>query len=306
MNRNAVTVRLVGGLGNQLFSYYAGKYLSQRIGVELILDTSFIDQGITKHNVTIESFDFPERFERLSNQSRWINRSQERVISKIMREFPGSRRASWKMLGLYLSEKIGYDPNIEEIRTGGAVQGYFQTWRYFHQVSSEGNAFLPRLKYESDWFRDHFERAKSESPIMLHVRRGDYKGLSQTFGLLSAEYYLDAMRTLRDREILGNVWILSDDLYAARQMFAECELSDASFIDSKGSSGSAESLMLLGQGRANVIANSTFSWWGAALSKSKPLVIAPDNWFRGMPQPNEILWPSWLKIPSRWEESTRY
>lgn len=306
MNRDTITVRLVGGLGNQLFSYYAGKYLSQRIGIELILDTSFIDQGITKHNVTIESFDFPERFGRFSNQSRWINRSRERVIGKILREFPGSVRVSWKMFGRYFSEEIGYDPNIEEICTGGTVQGYFQTWRYFHRVTTEVNYFSPKLKYESDWFRDHSDRAKSESPIMLHVRRGDYKRLSQTFGLLSAEYYLDAMRILRDREISGKVWILSDDIDAARQMFAGCELSDASFIDSKGSSGSAESLLLLGQGRANVIANSTFSWWGAALSKSKPLVIAPETWFRGMPQPNEILWPNWLTIPSHWEDDTKY
>jgi hypothetical protein len=157
------------------------------------------------------------------------------------------------------------------------------------------------LKSESAWYLTHEVRILDEKPIVMHIRRGDYKSLSDDFGCLSAKYYAEAL--IKAREIFPNrkVWVFSDDLESAKQLIDSINIADIELIDDSNSNGPAESLKLMSIAAVNIIANSTFSWWSAALNNNSELVIAPLKWFKGMKDPDELIPPNWIRVQSYWD-----
>jgi hypothetical protein len=133
-------------------------------------------------------------------------------------------------------------------------------------------------------------KAKLLSPIAVHIRRGDYKLLPE-FGLLGKRYYQDAIERLRDEGHQGPVWIFSDDPVCAQKMLQGEAISLGAIGD----------LYVMSHASANVIANSTFSWWGAWMNESSQNVIAPNPWFQGMAPIQDLIPPDWTCIPAVFE-----
>jgi hypothetical protein len=289
----AITTKVVGGIGNQLFCYFAGYYLSKKLGFSLRVDVTDIRNKRSVHDVSIEALELPGIFYESSNSRVFYYLS--RIKNKIRTSSPILINSSQS----YISPLIGFDPYLETIKSKTSIQGYFQTYRYYRLFLEDKIEI--KLKNPSNWYLQMVESSNNSSFTALHVRRGDYRIHSDTFGLLSNKYYEDAIAYLRDHDHLHKLYIFSDDIEGAKELLHLSVPSDTVWIDPPKESNPVESLLLMSKAKSNIIANSTYSWWGAAISSETRVVIAPMKWFRSMPDPQDLYPPEWHTIESSWE-----
>ena len=291
-----VSVRLVGGLGNQLFGYFAGKYLAEKLDTELVLDDS---QLIHNNHANSNIFDFSlEEKVRVDHGKLRLSQILDRIPTRS--EFLDDIYSRY--LSIHYSREIGYDPNLEKVSNGATLVGYYQSYRYFFGVTKQLDKPRLQLKSPGDWFKVVQEQADSEKPIIVHVRRGDYsKPANQEFGLLSRDYYLNGISMLRSVPGLENseVWVFSDSLEQVVEEFGPAG-KRYRFIDSDPQSSAAENLILMSGGGGIITSNSTFSFWSGLLSEHQN-VVAPNKWFQSRPDPLDLVPPTWIKQESIWK-----
>lgn len=279
-----IKVRLVGGLGNQLFCYFAGYYLARKNNANLVLDITDIARRHSVNN-SIKAFDLPGQFitSRTRNLSKFIYRVKSRILKRFL-----SRKS-------FYSNVVGYDSNLEYLNTGISLNGYFQSFRYY--VESGKNFQNMKLVSPSSGFLQLKTRIESFPSVAIHVRRGDYINLADEYGLLGEGYYKEAISRIKKIHDDVKFYVFSDDVPLAKQTLGELVPSSTWWESSELSS--AESLILMSLCRSIVIANSTFSWWGAMLGNPKT-VIAPNKWFKNLDDPLYLYPPEWIKVESRW------
>lgn len=287
----AITVRLLGGLGNQLFGYFAGAALAAHRGVPLRLDTSWTRHGLTDHGIEILRFDLPGDW--TAEEGPWTNlvgpgTLPARVLGTFLREIPALRRA----LHVHEAPGVGDDPALFQQPPGTRLRGYFQSWSIVDRAVRSGYPRRPMLKRSSPWLVDVIARAEQLRPIIVHVRRGDYAHVPE-FGLLGPAYYERAIDLVRSRGLAGPLWLFSDEPQVARQALGRYA-GEAEIIQSP--EGPATELLAMSHGGGHVIANSTFSWWGAWMNEPGTPVVAPDPWFLDGPRVEGLIPPSWTVL----------
>lgn len=299
---NGVTVELMGGIGNQLFSYFAGAALTLKGNSTLYLDPTGVSNGNNRYQGSIETLRLPGIFlankEQKSGPYAFISRLENFAV----RKSSFLRSLDYRVRGRYTSNEIGFDQNILNLKPQVYLRGYFQTWKYFKLVVEARPNLRIDLLNTSDWYQKMSRRIVSEAPIAIHLRRGDYSPLSKTVGLLSDSYYINALKRLRDLGITNSVWIFSDDIELARNFFKHEIFTGASYVEPPEGIDPFESLFLMRDAKAHIIANSTYSWWAAMLREHEGIVIAPEKWFRNMLDPLDLIPPHWITIMSTWED----
>jgi len=289
-------VQLVGGLGNQLFCYAFGRYLEKSRGHSVVFDTSEINRGFTKHSVSILTVSLEGEFknirEELGKLLYWVRR-----IS-----FAIQARAAWVKAPKYLwpsytAEQVGWDQKHEEIPEGHTFRGYFASLRYFTWLRDNDEGFTISLKTPSVFYEENKKVLEASDFLSLHVRRGDYVGMEDVFGLVGRDYFLNGIRTLKEMGARWNrIAVFSDDLAIARVLLeGALEGERVIFIDPPAGTDDAESMALMTLASCHVISNSSFSLWGAVLSQAGDFVIAPEPWSKGMPMPVDLLPSSWTR-----------
>jgi hypothetical protein len=190
-----------------------------------------------------------------------------------------------------------YDPRVFEQADGTSYHGYFQSYRYFEDCRS---SLLPFLRFNlshralSEAILYAYRRRYRRPLVSLHVRRGDYvqPHTDDRWGNLARDgYYQRAIEAIGD----GVTYLVfSDDLPWCR---SNLELESAEFADFD----QFTSLCLMTGCDANVVANSSFSWWGAFLNPGAE-IYAPSRWWRALDPPNDrqddIVPPTWRTIPA--------
>lgn len=301
LDKKAVTVQLVGGLGNQLFGYFAGRYLAEFHGARLRLDMAHFDLGITSHTSDIRSLRLEGEFVSLP-LSNILKRVRDFLLVGLANRIPPTRTWAKKTMNVHVARGVGVDPDLEKVPVGMTIRGYFQTYKYVSSCLSSLNSDELTLLQPSLWFTRQVQAALANPPIMVHVRRGDYaKPENAKFGMLSAEYYSQALAKLRSE--LGDatpVWVFSDELEKVKLELGQVLKGDVSYINPPEGTVAAESLMLMTKGAGNIISNSTFSWWSAILN-SQSTVVAPTKWFKAMEDPEDLIPGSWLRQESVWK-----
>ena len=274
-----ITVSLMGGLGNQMFQYAAGKALAERHGVSLALalDISgfrykprpfLLDQlRVPEADACSEQVKAPEVFDK------WKVRIDRLLV-----------RAGLSRLALspqdYCEPDFHYDPAFEALGPHTTLFGYFQSERYFGSIAeSLRDLFAPRKPLAGEMFG---RIQASRLPISVHVRRGDYlnPGTVEVHGILGEPYYRQALGRLEratGRE--AELFVFSDDPPASEQVLNFVPRSR--LVHVRGEPDRPwEDMALMARCRHHIIANSSFSWWGAWLNRSPDkVVIAPRAWF---------------------------
>jgi len=289
MQRKTI-VRVNGGLGNQLFSYVAGMFLQETLGhhVKFCFQRDSVFPG-SKRAPTLTSLNLPKLHDSLCRFS------GNPILSSLSLYAKGPKR-------VYRQSGTGYAGGLDEIERGAIVEGHFQTHGYLSMLP---NGFIPGglelIRGPSKWLTNLVSRAEEEEPIMVHIRRGDYAQAPGLWGLLNRDWYLNAIQIAQDR--LGDrpIWVFSDDKAVAAKFGSVFPSNQVSVIDAPSGVNEAEELVLMSQGIANIIANSSFSWWAASLSRSSKMVLAPTPWFQGSPSPNLMLPQDWNLLPASWE-----
>ena len=298
-----VQIRLQGGLGNNLFQYAAGKYVALRSNSNLVLDLSTLDYGLTYHGFHLNHIfqDFKEVNYFNSNfVSKNLYILVTRITSKFARKFAIIQIILKKLSNQYYSSEIGYDQNITNLIPPISLRGYFQTWRFAEELILSNNLII-NFKNKSTWLLEIEKIAAEAEPIVLHIRRGDYNKMKDEFGLLSYRYYLNALKEIPPDLINKELWVFSDDIKIAKKMFKNYGSREVKFISMPLTSNPAEVLYLMSLGSGHIIANSTFSYWGAYLSQKSKIIIAPSKWFKNWEDPKDLINPRWLRVQSEWE-----
>jgi Glycosyl transferase family 11 len=274
---NKVIVRIEGGLGNQLFQYAAARSLADRIGSELALDI----RGLSV------------------NEGRKFQLDLYQIRAEIANEgelslLPDPRKSRVGRLQSYLSHRLplifshpvfwprdfSFDENFYKIESPVYMVGYWQSEKYF--VWNKNNLKKDfRLKSLNPIIIPIANEIQKVNSISLHVRRGDYlsnESANKIHGLCSLYYYEKAIHEIRKRVAEPKLFIFSDDLAWARENI-KTDIP-ISFVDVATIENGYLDLELMRLCKHHIIANSSFSWWGAWLGESKgQTVYAPSAWF---------------------------
>lgn len=220
------TFNLIGGLGNQLFIYFAALYYSDVTKSEVRLNLSTIGSGGTNHGRLISEFDLPGDFQEIqtAGQFNLIPRLARRLVAHF-------RPANRLLLGSsdkYYSPTDGYDANLREVPRGCEINGYFQSWRFVDLINPDKRTIL-KLRNPSTWYMDMLRRIKAENPLVIHIRSGDYLRLSKTFGVLDQGFYLRAVNQIGTSK--GSpIWVFSDDPKHAQKLLSDPVFANAFFV----------------------------------------------------------------------------
>jgi len=288
-----IIVRLIGGLGNQMFQYAIGRSLAYRLNTELKLDISYFERN-TLRQYHLFPFNIIQNFATLDDLNRVRKSYFVRLKSPIQllkdtlnREIPI----------IPITERfVDFDPEILNLPDNVYLNGYWQSEKYFKDIEEIiRNEF--RIKIPPDPFNKKIgEQIQYEESVSIHVRRGDYVSdpeTNQAHGVCNIEYYQKAVNEIITRVNNPQFYLFSDDPdWAKANITAPAPIV---FITQKDWTKSYEDLRLMSLCKHHIIANSSFSWWGAWLAKNEgQIVIAPSKWF------TTIKWNYADRLPPDW------
>lgn len=282
-----ILVRLIGGLGNQMFQYATGRALAGRLGTDLLLDL----RGFRRYRLRSYGLD------------RMAIAGRPATYRELARWPSFLRGRQWPagLFGLsghwFCEADLRYSPLFETLRGDVGLEGYFQSERYFSDVrASLRDEFRPAAPLSPENAR-LAEAMRAAPSVSLHVRRGDYASNPATLavhGLCSPAYYRSAVSALRERHEGLRFFVFSDDPAWCRENLA---LADAEFVDNNAASPECD-IFLMSQCRHRIVANSSFSWWGAWLAVGDGTVIAPQPWYADPALcDDDLIPPGWLRLP---------
>ena len=270
-----VTVLLSGGLGNQMFQYAAAKALAKRLNTDLAIDTYNLSK---KTQTTVRNFEL----DIFDTEYKFTSSLKGKLLIK-GRPFIQKHRDFFLKLGFFTDTyAILYQPVFEKIKGNILMSGYFQNEKYFKSISQEihtGFSFKVPLKGENIEIATRIAQTES---VSVHIRRGDYisnKHAASNFITCDKEYYRKAIAHISTIHTTSSFFVFSDDMEWVRDNI-DFGGNTVNFIDWNKDSLSYIDMQLMSLCKHNIIANSSFSWWGAWLNRNKEkIVIAPDKWF---------------------------
>lgn len=296
-----IIVKLAGGLGNQLFQYAFARSVSSRLKTDFRLDNNPLNTYYKFHKYSLHHFNIKEQFAKDSDFFYFVWFVKQNKLFNIFYKY--LRLRSKLMPFYYPQQTFHLDPSVFS-KNGTYFDGGWVTEKYFKNIETELREELTLKKPLSDYSQDILKKIKSSQSVSIHVRRADYvtsstfPGTALLHGTCSMDYYKSAVDYITKREQNPHFFIFSDDYEWSVENFkflnypVTCVKNDAE--------KNYEDLILMSKCKHNIIANSTFSWWGAWLNSNKDkTVIAPKKWFNAhKPGTNtdDIIPDTWIKL----------
>ncbi|EMB15254.1 alpha-1,2-fucosyltransferase [Rhodopirellula europaea] len=281
----ACTISISGGLGNQMLQYAAGRALSIHHDCPLQLDLKFYS---SKRHRSYELDAFPIQAQR------WIKPS---FFSQVLDKIQGESKSA----PTYEEQSKRFDRAFFDIELPARIRGYFFSEKYFLPYADQIRTELTPPVPLDQPARDMAQRLSEGMSTSLHVRRGDYvsnANARQRFWSCTSEYFEAAIEQMPAD---STVFVFSDDIEWAKQNIRSSRPT-VYVNDELKLAGSPETglrdLWLMTHAKSHIIANSSFSWWGAWLSGSEAnLTIAPKKWFNDPEiDDSDIVPTSWRRI----------
>jgi len=279
-----------------MFQYAAGRSLANRLGTELMLDLGAFDHYDLRR-YELGAFDIHAGVATAYDLS--LAGSKTRSPSWLSRL--GSLLGLNSSMALYKEADFTYDENILGLRAPVCLDGYWQSERYFFDV-----AVLLRQEFTLKQPFDEANRRIFEQiidpqsqAVSLHVRRGDYvtnAHTAQYHGVCSLDYYRLAVDYIAERVSKPYFFVFSDDPdWVRNNLTMEHPMT---IVAANSADRGVWDMTLMKSCRHHVVANSSFSWWGAWLNPSEEkIVIAPKLWFSGASLDTRDLIPSsWIRL----------
>lgn len=293
-----VVTRLVGGLGNQLFQYAAGLNLARLNKVSLKLDTTDFDT-YRLHAYSLDHFNIDASIAEPKDLKRFRRTRVSAIRRRLaVEERPGVRRHRGDT---WVSEvSMEYDPEILSVKGNVYLDGYWQSEKYFLRIQDALRRELTIIPAPSSENREMAARIRHSSSVSVHVRLGDFASDPLTkavHGLLEPQYYIDASRHLLGLYPDIHFFLFSD---APREALTRAALPPerTTIVDLNSAETSYEDLRLMALCDHHIVANSTFSWWGAWLGTNpEGISIAPVKWFADETRNSRDIVPErWLRL----------
>ncbi|MFH1062516.1 MAG: alpha-1,2-fucosyltransferase [Candidatus Omnitrophota bacterium] len=279
-----VIVRIKGGLGNQLFCYTAARRLSLVNNAELVIDnvTGFARDYLYRRQYALDCFNINARKATPAERMEPFERYRRGIAKFVAKQLPFQKRHYLEQEGLDFDQRL-----IDYRLKNGTLylDGLWQSENYF---KDEKEIILQDLKINPPKDKDNLsmsERILARNAVAVHVRFFD------SSADIEIDYYKHAIKELLKEVANPHFFLFSDKPDAAQQKIG-LQKDQVTCVNHNGEEVNAYAdLWLMAQCKHCIIANSTFSWWGAWLMESmnqKPIIIAPDRF------------PSKDTVPNRW------
>lgn len=291
-----ILVSLNGGLGNQLFQYALGRRLAIERNCPLMFDLRLFDFQAREYE--LEHFKIagsPADAAALSKELWWERNTRlTKWLYQLYESFP---------LPYYRRKKItesslAFDPNVLKVPRNAYLVGYWQSEKYFKDIRSTLQDEISIKSTLSPVSLHLSSQIHSSNAVSIHIRRGDYISnpvANAMHGVLPLEYYYRAIDVILSHISDPIFYIFTDDVLWVKENFQI--KSDAVIVENHLSTKNYEHLMLMSYCQHHIIANSSFSWWGAWLSANpEKKVIAPKQWFKMYNNTYDILPEEWIKL----------
>lgn len=288
--------KIIGGLGNQMFQYAVGRALAIQYEQSLRLDVSWF-VNYKAH----QGFELQRIFNNIAEIS-----TEAEVLSILGWQFPSGvrrivrrpRMAIFRRNSFIIEPHFHYWPGVKNIPKNSYLEGYWQSDKYFQDVTEViRNDFRFKLPLSSQ-NNIIAKQIGAVDAVSLHVRRGDYvknHQVNATHGLCPIDYYQAAIRYISERVQSPYFFIFSDDMDWVKDKFKidfPCQ-----YIEQNQGAESYNDMRLMSLCQHHIIANSSFSWWGAWLNpNTKKIVITPQNWLATDDNTSDITPENWIKI----------
>ncbi len=286
-----IITKLRGGLGNQLFQYALGRHLALRHQTELRFDTSYLDKS---HQWTYRSF----ALEAFHIQATAANKTEIKSLKGTFSPWLSKINLPRHLHTHYYREPhFHFAPSVLSIPDKAYLDGYWQSEKYFAPIASTIREDLAMQFPPSGAYQNWSKKIKSTLAVSVHIRRGDYLHYSKSNLYLCTcpqDYYHRALDLLTSQISSSfTLFVFSDDIE-----WCKANLSFSHPTHFVEPHSAPEDLWLMASCQHHIIANSTFSWWGAWLNPNpNKIVIAPLEWFHsGRFDTKDLLPESWLRI----------
>ena len=279
-----IIIKIKGGLGNQLFQYAVGRAVALHHKSPLKLDLTMF-KTYELHKYLLDQFAIQ------------ADTATENEISELKGGnnllFSALRKAGLVKRKSYLKEKRSsyFDASVFQ-NDDVYLDGYWQNELYFSGIRELLLRELASISSMSDEGYAYLECIKKSNSVSLHIRRGNYLNLKNV-NVLDVDYYIKAVDYLRKSIEKPTFFIFSDDLEWCKNSLGF--LDNCVFVDRTKTE--IDDLKLMSFCQHNIIANSSFSWWGAWLNQnSKKTVIAPKDWLLNDPGSSNVILSDWVKL----------
>jgi len=268
-----IVARIEGGLGNQLFQYAFGTQLAYQHNTELVLDLSSYASK-PAHGYMLDQFSIRARELRSVERKRIPARYSEGKRSLLQAlVFAGKELIRVRERPFGFAEKHMSAPD------DSYLVGYWQSERFFRDVTTDiREQFRPAVSMSSETLRIR-DRMLNSASIAIHLRRGDYITTKPMAARnLSLDYYRECVVSQLERRPESEVYVFSNDIpWCSANLDLPCPVH---FVEHTNNATANEDLYLMMAAECLVVANSTFSWWGAYLGERKDrTVFAPKSWY---------------------------
>jgi hypothetical protein len=287
---------LIGGLGNQMFQYAMSRSLSLERDDSLYLDVQDF-KGYALHN--------GYELNRVFNINTKLAGSLElkkalgwRAYSSVRKKLYNPKLSKFRGRNFFVDTQFSSWRQLNDVPNDCYLMGNWQTESYFENFQETIRADFSFRLPPAGLNAVLFDQISRVSAVSLHVRRGDYvtNPSSLAFhGLCSLNYYRRAINYISDRVDNPVFYIFSDDILWVRenlQLKHSCH-----YVESNEGMESYNDMRLMSQCQHHIIANSSFSWWGAWLNpKADKIVIAPRIWVVGDFDTSDIVPDTWIQL----------
>lgn len=281
-----IVVNLKGGIGNQMFQYAFGRYLSNKYNVPLLLNKSIYDENRSNRTFDLDIF-------RLNNEILYDISILEDAIDE-----KGIFILNEMQFSFNESVMAPFDTGDNTANIVLIISGFWQSFKYFLPIESLIRTEFSFLNPLTGKWRELYNLILTVNSVMINVRRGDYMTKLDYHGVVSIEYINASMELCRKKIKDPVFFIFSDDMAWSRNNISQNDnvvFVDETYYDIKYQFY----LQLMSACKHFILSNSSFAWWSAWLSAAneQKIVIAPKQWFVTNELDTKDLTPeSWIRI----------
>lgn len=290
-----IIVKLIGGLGNQMFQYATAKALAIKHSTDIKVDTIELEvdpEGkFTKRHFELGIFEADIRIASKEEIAPFLKLGSSKFKRELQRRLPF-------LFSRLMAVESGtpYHPEFSKYPKHTYLSGFWQSELYFKDVAEEIKKTFTFGSKITDGNKELAAEILSSNSVSVHIRRGDYvtnTSANQFHGLCSLDYYNEAVTLIASKQSGIELFVFSDDIAWCKE-----NLKYDFPIHFVETNSAHSDMYLMSLCKHNIIANSSFSWWGAWLnSNAQKVVVAPKQWIANASVNTKDLIPhNWLRI----------
>lgn len=287
-----IIIRMTGGLGNQMFQYAYYKVLCMR-GFDVKIDLSDYDEHKVHNEYELEKVFGISIKEATDKEAIDNGRSDKKIFNKIKRKI----KRILNLVYIYYEKDCDatrYMPELLNPPKNSYLFGYWASYKYFQEFNQELKKDFNfrhtlddvNLKYKQDIIKCN--------AVSIHIRRGDYLMLNNLQNICTLEYYKEAIKYIKNNVDNPIFYVFSNDINWCKE---NLKISKVVFIDNNSGINSYKDMELMSYCKHNIIANSSFSFWGAWLNNyPNKIVICPKKFNNDNSAGNYVFPVEWIRI----------